>query len=173
MTKAIVVLTAKSVATILEEGGSSAWRLDRNNARQCSYAICTRNAHADWTEGKEPHHSAFLVGRISEVVEAPNHKGRYLIQFDGYALVDIPNAWKGDRNPVKYEELEAFGIDASALKWEDMSAPPVDASTAHPVVPVVQPITTGVTPLTIAQAKSGLALTFGVEIDAIEITIRG
>ncbi len=72
--EAIVVFTAKSVEHLLREGGTSSWRLDRNHARQCSFAVCTRNANADWVEGSEAHHSAFLVGKIREVV--PSRKDR-------------------------------------------------------------------------------------------------
>jgi len=171
--KATVVFTAKSVERILREGGTSSWRLDRNNARHCDYAVCARNAHADWVEGTEPHHSAFLIGKIRDVVpctptpennESP--KNRYLIQFSEFARVDIADVWKGDRNPVKYATLTELGIDPSRLKWEKMPEP--DAST------IAAPTTrTGPMPLTMAEAKKGLALTFGVTPEAIEITVRG
>src|SRR5260370_36115938 len=99
--EAAVVFTAKSVDRILQEGGTSSWRLDRNHARHCTYAVCTRNAHADWVEGTEAHHSAFVIGKIRDVVpcpptpendESPNN--RYLIQFSEYAHVDFPDIWK-------------------------------------------------------------------------------
>jgi hypothetical protein len=171
---AIVVFTAKSVERILSEGGTASWRLDRNHARRCAYAVCTRNAHADWTEGREEPHSAFLVGKISNVVpcaptpenhEAPNN--RYLIQFSEFARVNVLNTWKGDRNPVKYVALEELEINFSKLKWEAM--PKVDDKSG----PITQLKTNGIQPLTMAQAKQGLALTFNVAPEAIEITIRG
>jgi len=93
---------------ILREGGTSSWRLDRNHARQCVFAVCTRNANADWVEGSEAHHSAFLVGKISDVVAAPDYEGRYLIQFSEFARVNIPDAWKGDR-------LKRFGQRADII----------------------------------------------------------
>jgi hypothetical protein len=171
--KAAVVFTAKSVERILHEGGTSAWRLDRKNARHCGYAVCTRNAHADWVEGTEPHHSAFLIGKIRDVVPCtptPENKespqNRYLIQFSEFTRVNIADVWKGDRNPVKYATLAELGIDASRLKWEKM--PALDASTITP--PTTR---TGPMPLTMAEAKKGLALTFGVTPEAIEITVRG
>jgi hypothetical protein len=163
--KAAVVFTAKSVDRILHEGGTSAWRLDRNHARKCVFAVCTRNANADWVEGHEAHHSAFLVGKIKDVVPVPD-SSRYLIQFSEYALVDIPDVWKGDRNPVKYASLEEIGIDPSSLKWKPMPEPVA--------TPASRAVTdTAVGPLTIAEAKKGLALTFGVAPETIEITIRG
>jgi hypothetical protein len=172
--QATVVLTAKSIERILREGGTSSWRLDRNHARRCSFAVCARNANADWVEGPEAHHSAFLVGKVRDVV--PCHatpennerdKNRYLIQFSEFARVDIPNAWRGDRNPVKYSTLEDLGIDPSLLTWEAMPKP---ANLPEPRV-----LSTSLVgqPLTMAEAKKGLALTFNVPPEAIEITIRG
>ena len=170
--KCSVVFTAKSIERILEEGGTSSWRLDRNHARQCEYVVCTRNAHADWVEGPEAHHSAFLVGRVSDVVPclptAENKEAaenRYLIQFSKFARVNFPEIWKGDRNPVKYSTLEDLGIDPSALKWEAMPEQTEKKNTV--------PKTLSSLGLTLAEAKKGLALTFGVPPDAIEITIRG
>jgi hypothetical protein len=170
--KCSVLFTAKSVERILAEGGTSSWRLDRNHARQCGFAVCTRNANADWVEGPEAHHSAFLVGKVRDVVpcqptpenkEAPEN--RYLIQFSKFARVNIPEIWKGDRNPVKYATLEDLGIDPSTLKWETMPEQSEKKNTL--------PKTPSSLGLTLAEAKKGLALTFGVPPDAIEITIRG
>lgn len=167
--KVVVVLTAKCVNRILREGGTCSWRLDRNNARQREFAICTRNANADWVEGSEEHHAAFLVGRIKDVVLSPfatgEYQGRYLIQFSEYALVNVPEVWKGDRNPVKYaDSLEEFGINPADLEWQEMPDPEEVEEETEETEP---------TGLTIAEAKRGLALTFGVKPEAVEITIRG
>lgn len=165
-----VIFTAKSIERILNEGGTSSWRLDRNHARTCTFAVCTRNAHADWVEGPEPHHSAFLIGKIQDVVPATGREGRFLIRFSEYARVNIPNVWKGDRNPVKYvsnDALKEMGIDPASLKWQRMP------ETAAVTVPQTQVGHQAVAPLTMAEAKRGLALTFGVQPEAIEITIRG
>jgi len=166
----IVVFTAKSVETLLEEGGTSSWRLDRNHARQCAFAVCTRNAYADWVEGPEDHHSAFLVGKVKDVTPAPGREGRYLVQFSQYARVNIPNVWHGDRNPVKYSTLEKLGIDPSTLKWEAM---PETSNAPDEIREGALPKSNGMQPLTMGEAKQGLALTFGVEPGAIEINIRG
>jgi hypothetical protein len=168
--QAIAVFTAKSVDTLLEEGGTSSWRLDRNHARQCAFVVCTRNAYADWVEGPEEHHSAFLIGKVKDVVATPKHQGRYLVQFNHYARVNIPDVWQGDRNPVKYTTLEELGIDPSTLEWEAM---PKISHTPERIREGASHKGNGVRPLTMGEAKQGLALTFGVEPEAIEITIRG
>ena len=170
--EAIIIFTAKSVETLLQEGGTSRWRLDRNHARQCTYAVCTRNAHADWTQGPEPHHTAFLVGKIKDVVPAhydedeEKDEGRFLIQFSEYARVNIPDAWRGGRNPVSYGTMKDVGIDPSTLKWEPMPDRPelLEAN----FTPIKR---TSIGPL--AEAKKVIAQTLGVSPDAIEITIRG
>ena len=175
--EAVVVFTAKSIERIIREGGTSSWRLNRNRARQSPLVVCARNGHADWVEGSEPHRSAFLVGKILDVVPCrptPENreaeKDRYLIQFSAFALVEIPEFWERDRNPVTYRSLEELGFDPSVLKWEVMprAAAPADTAGGDPTDqrPSVQP-------LTMAEAKRGLALTFSVAPEAVEITIRG
>jgi hypothetical protein len=166
--EAVVVFTRKSTERIIKEGGSCWWRLDRNRARQCDFALCTRNAKSNQVEGRETHHSGFLAGKISDVVPAPDRPNRFLIQFSEFARVDILDAWRGDRNPVKYVQLNELGVDFSQLKWEPV---PKSTGASNPAGEVKAPTTDA--PLTIAQAKKGLALTFGVAPEAIEITIHG
>lgn len=166
-TPAVVVFTAKTVETILAEGGTSAWRLHPDHARTRTYAVCTRNKFAKWSKGPESHRQAFLVGKVADVVQVPNREGRYLIQFSEYALIDRPDVWtKGDRNPIKYVDIESLGIDPTKLKWKPMpntgiaKGPSLEAAQAQDGA------------LTIAEAKKRLAATFGVSADAVEITIR-
>jgi hypothetical protein len=173
MDSVIAVFTAKSVESILEEGGTSSWALDRNHARQCEFAVCTRNAHADWVEGNEPHGSAFLVGRIKDVVPRPN--GRWLVQFSEFARVDVPNVWQGWRNPVRYTSLSELGIEPNALQFQPMPNVPSQLVASEPLQGTggVMQRDDGAPPLTISAAKEGLAKTFSVSPDQIEITIRG
>jgi hypothetical protein len=167
-TPAVVVFTARTVEAIRAEGGTSAWRLHPDHARARTYAVCTRNTFAKWSKGPEPHRSAFLVGKISDVVQAPNRdKGRFLIEFSEYALVNVPDVWaKGDRNPVKYVDIEELGIDPAKLKWKPMPKSEGQTTPANEASPSAD------APLTIAEAKKRLAATFGVSTEAVEITIR-
>lgn len=167
----VVTFTGKTIERILRDGGTSSWHLNRRHARLLPFAICTRNARSksDEKPGPEAHRLAFLIGKIKDVVRSPDHdEGRFLILFSEYALVNVPDAWKGDRNPVKYSTLEEFGIDPSKLKWHPMPEP-----TAVPESVPPTPKTTQVGALSIPDAKRGLSLTFGVPQEAIEITIRG
>jgi hypothetical protein len=169
--ESLVVFTGKSVESILGDGGTNWWRVDRNRARNCEFVLCTRNTKAEWSEGSEDHHSGFLVGRVSGVIPETSAPGedRFQIQFSEYARVNIPDAWKGDRNPVKYvPSLEEYGVNSAELDWQ----PTPPASANRGLLSDERP-PGGDSPLTISEAKRRLALTFGVLPDAIEITIRG
>jgi hypothetical protein len=128
--------------------------------------VLCQNAHSDWGDGKEPHGKAFMVGQVDDVVPSTETEGRWLVTFSAYALIDKPETWGGWRNPVRYTTLEELGIDESELKFEPM--PPVAIEAA--AEPAPRKPGNG---LTIAQAKEGLAQTFGVAPNAVEITIRG
>jgi len=168
--KAIIVFTYKSVETIIESGGTSSWTLDPVKARQCQYAICTRNAKSKRGRGgDEAHQSAFMIGKVKDVVVTPERQGRYIVLFSEYAEVTIPNIWRGDRNPVRYApSLEALlkesGIKLSSLRWQRVKGSSVIAN---------DEIEKKAGALTIPDAKKGLALTFGVSPDDVEIIIRG
>ena len=117
-----------------------------------------------------PHRSAFLVGRISQVVPAtaPEDTGRWMIQFSEYARTDQASVWTGDRNPVRYTTLDELGIDVDSLQFEKSQV--VDSPTDAAQPGAAGGLGAG---LTIREAKAGLAQTYGVGVDAIEIVIRG
>jgi hypothetical protein len=164
----LVVFSGKSLDHVLQDGGSQSWKLDRNNAKHCTYLVCCRSG-VNWVEGPEPRGSAFLVGRISDVVPStePDCPNRWLVKISEFARVDIPDVWQGWRNPVRYTDLGSLGINPNTLIFEPM---PEVVPRDVPPVAVKQ---TNAAPLTINEAKRGLALNFGVPPEAIEITIRG
>ena len=90
-----------------------------------------------------------------------------MIQISEYALVDYPEKWGEWRNPVKYTTLEELGIDPKQLKFK-----PMPVATKPPRAPA-GPDRSKTGGLTIAEAKAGLALQFGVPPEAIEIVIKG
>lgn len=163
----IQVLTYKSVETILSVGGTQSWAVDRNRAKACKYAVCCRNANTREAEGNEAHGSAFMVGKVSGVVESTDHDGRWLILFSEYATVNVGDQWEG-RNPVRFYTVEDYDghIDFDALDWKPMPEPASVAPATTKAVAAVQG-------MTIPQAKEALAVTFGVDPSAVEITIRG
>ena len=165
---AVTVFTGKSLDRIIQEGGSQSWKLDASRARKCEYLVCTQNAHnpEDYADGTEPHGSAFLVGRISQVSPATDgDAGRWKIEFSEYARISQLGVWTGDRNPVRYTTLDELGIDLGDATFEK-----VQPGTSVAAAPSSTEATSG---LTIRQAKAGLAKTYDVDVDSIEIVIRG
>lgn len=163
MVKVLQVLTYKSVGTILDIGGTQSWALDRNRAKGCKYVVCCRNARTREAEGNEAHGSAFMVGKVSDVVPSTQTEDRWLVLFSEYALVNVGDQWEG-RNPIRFYTVEDYEghIDFDALDWKPMPEPSAEPGAARTKKG-----------MTIAEAKAGLAETFGVDPSAIEITIRG
>ncbi len=168
----LMVLTYKSVERLLSEGGTSSWRLNRSEVLKREFALCTRNRFDERCEGTEPHGSAFLVGRIKDAVPAPGRDKRWLLTFSEYALIAKPNAWAGDRNPVRYTSLEQLGISLDDLDFQPMPAP-ATLNTINPDAHTTAAKDTKLLgALSIAEAKAGLSITFGVSPDNIEIVLR-
>jgi hypothetical protein len=167
MAQVLAVLTGKPKERLHDEGGTADWLLNPAVVRGMKHVVCVRHGHPPYDPGpgdrSEPHGAAFLVAEIADLVFTKTEKGRdrYMVTFAGVADVLVPDFWDGSRNPVRYmdaDEVKARGIDIDALEFEPFDAPAPK---------------TGASPLTIAEAKLGLSVAFGVPVDAIEITIRG
>src|SRR6202048_3497181 len=160
---AIAVFTGKPLETLLAHGGSGPWVGAEERVKRQEYLVCIRKTKP----GTEGHGAAFLVGKIST---APRKHGfdrrgqqRWFFEISEYAVVRHPGQWEW-RNPVRYTTLEALGIELKKLKFEPAPAP------THDLPP--PEAKSGVKPLTIAEAKAGLAAKFDVSPDAIEIHIK-
>lgn len=174
---AIVVFTARSPERLVREGGSQSWLLNPARAKSCTWLVCTQNRHNpnhEFSDATEPHGAGFLLGKISGVHRSLGEDGkeRWIIQISEFARINYPDLWDHGRNPVRYTSLERLEIDTSTLKWEPVPGPD---STPAPVVATPSAGNSKATAaaLTMAEAKRGLALTFNVPPEAIEITIRG
>jgi hypothetical protein len=157
------VFTSKTFEDILQAGGSQYWRLKKTHAEKMKYLVCTRNAKESL--GPESHLAGFLIGRVSGVAET-EVGGRYLIQISDYAKIKVPDIWVFGRNPIHYTDVTDLGIDPETIKFEPLQEPSRPSS----IAPFDSKRTK---PLTIAEAKQGLAVAFGVSVEKIEITIRG
>jgi hypothetical protein len=167
---AIAVFTANSRTQILEIGGSASWVVAEKQARRREFLVCVRNARDVDFPDHEPHGTAFLIGRISGLKPFGHDKKgmqRWIIEISEYAFVDYPEKWGEWRNPVKYTTLEELGIDPKNLKFKPVPTP------TKVMTPPTAPDRPKAGPLTIAEAKVGLALQFGVSPEAIEILIKG
>jgi hypothetical protein len=168
----IVVFTARSLERIVREGGSQAWVLNPVNARQCRWLVCTQNRHNpdhEFSDATEPHGTAFLIGKISGIVRAPEADAgdRWMVTISEFAHISVPRAWDHGRNPVRYMSLAEIGINLNEIQFVPM---PAIADSPPSLAPRPSSVATA---LTIAEAKKVLATTFGVKPEAVEITIRG
>lgn len=160
MDKAVVVFTGKDLEDMFGQGGSGDWAADKDRLSTCKYLVAVANAKSSWSKHSGSHHAhAFLVGKVSGAVPVPGDPKRAIIQLSEYAEVDVPDAWSGQRNPVRYLDLREFGIEPSKLAWKPFPAAPPRA-------------TQEVRGLSVEEAKAGLAAKFGVPVASIEITIK-
>ncbi|MEA2999957.1 MAG: hypothetical protein QOK17_1790 [Sphingomonadales bacterium] len=177
----VEVFTDKSVDFMLEYGGSASWVLSVSSAAEIEYCVCTRNDQRpredDGGDRPERRNEAFLVGKVSgiELVERQNDRDRYLLKFSEFAEVSVPNFRPGTtRNPVAYSDpgdCARRGLDIGKLAFKPM---PVASKTYARLSDNDRRIAPNHGPgLSIAEAKAGLSIRFGVPIDAIQITISG
>jgi hypothetical protein len=164
----VVVFTAKNINRTIEQGGSGNWKLNADRAKKCDYVLLTANSHHRASlHSKDKHGHAFMVGRVSGLTpEAYDDLGnkednRWIIQFSEYAEIDIPDAWGGYQNPVKYVDLSDFDIDIEHLDWKPF-----------PADQVINQAQIGIPALTIEEAKLGISKKLGITPECIEIIIR-
>ena len=160
---AIAVFTGKSLETLLAHGGSGPWVGAKERVNAQKYLVCIRKTKP----GTEGHGGAFLVGKISTVRELGfDRRGqqRWFFEISEFAIPSHRGQWQW-RNPVRYTTLEELGIELNKLKFKP--APPATLS------PPMAETGSSAKPLTIAEAKAGLAAKFGVSPDAIDIHIKG
>jgi hypothetical protein len=169
--RTMMVFTRESVDEMLWQGGSASWKLNEKRAQIYSYLICVRNNLGN-KDGVEPNGQAFLIAKIKNIVRSPNpqYPDRYMIAFDQYAEIQIDIGWEGRRNPVYYKvEPNKLGLNISELQFLENSKKieGYNSSQTHGQIERGK-----IQSLTIDEAKQGLAKTFSINMDAIEITIR-
>ena len=91
-----------------------------------------------------------------------------MIKVDAWSEISVPDAWKGWRYPVHYTTLEEMGIDINTITL-----------TAFPEIPPggktydnTEDDELEIRPLSVAEAKAGLAAKFKISPEAIKITIE-
>lgn len=186
----VTVYTCRGKDRILREGGSQAWRIDMSRASKRKYLVCVQNRNQTWGQATAEHQSAFLIAKISSVTKSKEKDAsdRSIINISSFAELSVRDAWDGNRNPVAYTKLSDYGIhtfdDLESLSWTQLGIRLSFTDDEHEEMPGDDYIAAAIDPppshgdaqarsLTIAEAKLGLALKFGVSIEQIDITIRG
>lgn len=182
--KAAVVFTFKSIEHICEVGGTQSWRMHRSHFGAFDYVICTRNRRRENVEGPEEHGSAFLIGKVRDIVPSTEHdnptKPRFLIRMTEAAIIrDKPGFWRWGRWPTHYDSLDALGIDPSDYDFKPLPELLVEirrkSGGLHlPAAPALPSPASGRRSWkeSIEHAKASLAIELGVEAESIEITVR-
>lgn len=171
MENLVMVYTSKSLKRIFDEGGTGNWKAQRNRVKKCNYVVLTQsNTYKELTEDEADLHSAFLIGRISGVKDAPESDERIVIEFSEYAEISVPDAWTGDRYPVAYLNIDEFekkhseDFNLEALEWIPFESNPYSKGSRS-----IEP--NDIPALTIAQAKEGIARSLGIKPELVSITI--
>ena len=196
----IAVHTAHGLRDFEVFGGTAKWRADSRRVQQCRYVVCVKNngvmqggfGNPDVASG-----TAFLIGRITDVREvavgdamfymgdAYETPGRFLVKFDSYADISIPDYWSRSRNPIAYRPEAELADMLSVSDLEMLDFRPLRKASEEDAASYVDQLQTapprrGRTMasaslqqgMTIPEARQWLAQQFGVEPDNIEITIR-
>ena len=165
----VMVLTAKSAEELRQIGGSGDWRLNPKIVAVTDFVVCCRNVFHEGSRHTTNHGEGFLIAKIKGLKPSVESPGRLVIQFKEVAEIAMDKLWTGDRNPVRYTTLADLEIDLRSLDFQPLSEvrEPVVAKNLK-AIDEKEP-----SGLTIAEAKKGLATTFSVDENAVEITIRG
>ena len=186
-TQTVVVFTFKDLDTILKFNGSSSWKLNRKRAINCKYIIVTKNSMHPLSNNSTNHGMAFMVGKVSNIIKAFEKRDdtRWLIEFDEYAEISIPNFWTGNRNPVIYKNTDELGINFEELDFKPIPPRDMDFIKKHEeetnkfflkdeiniseeiIAPKVKE------GISIADAKKQLSIFYDIEEDNIEIILKG
>jgi hypothetical protein len=116
----VVVFTGESLERMRSEGGSARWRASKERLLRCSWILAMRNCRAEWCAKDVEHGTAFLIGRITGIRSSEKRPGRYVIEFDAYAAIDLKYVWPGNQNPVTYSSLVDLKIRPEALQFKSL-----------------------------------------------------
>lgn len=181
--ESVIVYTGKDLRRMREEGGCGHWTASPIRVEAAQYLVCVRNRREQWAAMDFEHGVAFLIAQIRSTKPSP-HAARITIEFDTYAMLDIPGAWqllaKGQRFPVAYlETSELFrrlDLNPKELVWQQLTGaraplPVAQPAADHAPAEAAQDKGAGFT-RAIAEAKRKLAESLGIAAEKIEITIR-
>lgn len=177
--RAAVVFTFKSIEHICSDGGTQSWRMHQSHFGAFDYVICARNRRHPGVEGPEEHGSAFLIGKVRDIVPSSEPyrpaKPRFLIRMTEAAIIrHKPNFWQWGRWPTHYDDLNALGIDPASYDFKplpDLLAE-VQQTSGGLIVPSTPSLPARSWKDSIDRAKTSLAAELGVDVDTIEIAVR-
>jgi len=188
--ESILVFTYKNTNTLLHFAGSQSWVLNEKRARKAKYLICARNCHNSLSEETVGHGAGFFVGKICGLRPAftNQYHDRWMIEFNEYAEINVPGIWQGWRNPVNYMPTSEIEIDFEKLNFKSVPERDLDfiknhleyedkfegrSSTVDFVREPSDNHKSNEKGISIQDAKQLLAIRYDVEVDNIEIILKG
>jgi hypothetical protein len=183
--ESVIVYTGKDLRRMREEGGCGHWTASPIRVEAAQYLVCVRNRREQWAAMDFEHGVAFLIAEIKST-KPSTHAARITIEFNSYAMLDIPNAWQllasGQRFPVAYletsEMFRRLQLNPSDLVWQQLVSPPAPQHVAEAVASYGAAADGPAKGKgasfadAIAEAKQRLAVSLGIAAEKIEITIR-
>lgn len=165
MDDTVAVTTADSLEDILAANNSAAWSLDvGKHGANLKYLICARKT----ASGKRQAFLLCLIRNFSVDPGATSRSSRtkYAIEFHQYLGIDKEvDDWRAGQNPVRVGSLSHFLKGFVPPAPEEFETAP---KKTRPYSYSQAPTDRG---LTIAQAKAGLALHFGIPESAVRISL--
>jgi hypothetical protein len=177
--ESVIVYTGKDLRQMREDGGCGHWTASPIRVAAAEYLVCVRNRREQWAAMDFEHGVAFLIAKITGT-KPSTHTARITIEFDSYAMVDIPGAWqllaKGQRFPVAYMEtselFRRLQLDPSKLAWRPLgsnNAPlqVAEPAASHAALPDTATGKAAGFTHAIAEAKRNLAESLGIASEKI------
>lgn len=169
MKDTILVTTQDPLEDILAAHNSAAWSINlEKRANALKWLVCAR-------KGDAGERRAFVICEITGFAvdhdaSAASSRTKYAVQFEKFAPIDCRVEWNRGQNPVRLGQLKDVLKDCQIPDLEDLiPAPPKSLAYSYSKR---EPRTAAGRGLTIAEAKRGLAVTYGVAEDAIRIVIE-
>lgn len=131
----IGIFTGKDLNIMRKEGGSGYWVVKSHRILSAKYALFIRNKRETWSIKDVNHGQAFMIGKISGCISAPDYPGRKIIQISEYSIfpdtAQFKNAWKkltgGQRYPISYMNDE-YVWDKLSINIDDLEWLPFESS---------------------------------------------
>ena len=143
------------------------------------------------------HKSAFLIGRVSNVVPSlniPRDENRFMVEFSEFALITLDNFWQGERNPIVYLDtwslLTDGYLDFSTLNWQKVPERNLEyvqsyfanenafyeqreSNVSHSKKRKAEVKNSSVEGMSIVDAKKELSKFYSLPLENIEIILKG
>jgi hypothetical protein len=171
--------TDEPISTIINNGFTGDWPLNRDIAVACDYVVLCRNVSGKYNHDKTTHNRGFMVGKVSNVIHKSTvNKGkrkvnRFIVSLSEFAEIDVDSLWPKLRNNVHYVRDYTLLGTLGELIWKPIAAAAFELNLVpSEIKTLAESASSDPDKLTMNQAKERLALTYGVRPEAIVITIN-